>query len=403
MGECAIALCTSHKKVPQTASIDNRIKINNNDRMYRNRLWILPYSALTFTLAVLASGIGGRALWCDEICRIFAQRMTISQLLAFENIRLFETQTPVGYLFMRPIQTLLGMETGAFVCIALCAAIIISATLITFEHVFGKRPPVLIALLIAMNPFLIYHGSELSIYTLWAAAAALIMMLLIVHWESPRLKETLLLGIVATFFISVQFAGMFIWLGISSAVFFGAWMDFGFKKSIRRMPVLVIPAAINLPMYIAAKNVPQHLSFVTPMEWTWTRLETIFSQLSNYILTLLPALTGGNWLGCFLLVIGLFYLIYANRKYRYVGLIASIMVASITLFVGYTLMRNYSILAGRYWIYASAPAQLLVAVGLYALLNATVYSKALRGLGWCLTSMLVALNSSFTGGQASAV
>lgn len=392
------------KKVPRrsaSTSIDNRIKINNNERMYKNRLWILPYSVLTLILTVLASGIGGRALWCDEICRIFAQRMTVSQLLAFENIRLFETQTPVGYLFMRPIQILLGMETGAFVCISLCAAIIVSATLITFEHVFGKRPPVAIALLIAINPFLIYHGSELSIYTLWAAAAALIMMLLIVHWESPRLRDTILLGIVATFFISVQFAGMFIWLGISSAVFLGTWMDFGLKKSIRRIPVLVIPAAINLPMYMAAKNVPQHLSFVTPMEWTWARLGTIFSQLSNYIVTLLPSLTGGSWLGCSLLVIGIFYLIYANRRHRYVGLIAAVMVASITLFVGYTLMRNYSILAGRYWIYASAPAQFLVAAGLYAFLNAPTYSQGFRRIGWCLTLILVVLNMIATGAVLS--
>ena len=75
----------------------------------RNRKPLISAAAfalVSIVLCVLAGGIAGRALWCDEILRINGQSMSVAQLMRFEHLKTFCTQTTAGYLFMRPWQLL---------------------------------------------------------------------------------------------------------------------------------------------------------------------------------------------------------------------------------------------------------------------------------------------------------
>ena len=74
------------------------------------------FALITLLLCVLAGGIAGRALWCDEILRINGQSMSVAQLMRFEHLKTFCTQTTAGYLFMRPWQLLFVL----FVLFASC-------------------------------------------------------------------------------------------------------------------------------------------------------------------------------------------------------------------------------------------------------------------------------------------
>ena len=74
------------------------------------------FALVTLLLCVLSSGIAGRALWCDEILRINGQSMSVAQLMRFEHLKTFCTQTTAGYLFMRPWQLLFGWRRAVASC-----------------------------------------------------------------------------------------------------------------------------------------------------------------------------------------------------------------------------------------------------------------------------------------------
>lgn len=362
-------------------------------------MWLLPYAFITFILSLVSSGVGGRALWCDELLRIFAQRMTVSQLLAFENIRLFETQTPVGYLFMRPAQLLFGMETGAFLCIAVYGSIILVSVLLILEYILKERPHPIVSMVLATNPFLVYQSSELGLYTMWATVGALLLLILVSRWEAPRIRDFIVTGCLATFFVSVQFEGMFIWFGISAAVFLGTWWLRGFKPSLQWVPSLLLPALINLPMYIVAKDVPQHLTDSKTTDWS--RLGDMVLRIIEYTRGLLPSLTGGSWLGVLFLIMGAVIIFQKRREMRHVVIVCTVMIFSIVFYVGFLALRNYYFLAGRYWIYAVAPALVLVGVGLNELLKRTHHQKLLYPLGMGVTGMMLVLNLIGSGAVVS--
>ena len=85
----------------------------------RNRKPLISAAAfalVSIVLCVLAGGIAGRALWCDEILRINGQSMSVAQLMRFEHLKTFCTQTTAGYLFMRPWRLLFVL----FVLFASC-------------------------------------------------------------------------------------------------------------------------------------------------------------------------------------------------------------------------------------------------------------------------------------------
>ena len=93
---------------------------------------------LTFLLALAGSVVGGRALWTDEILRILGQRLSVADLLAYEHLKTFCTQTPSAYLFMRPWQSLCGMETGGALLPALAGAVTVCAILFALRQVLGR-------------------------------------------------------------------------------------------------------------------------------------------------------------------------------------------------------------------------------------------------------------------------
>ena len=75
-------------------------------RSRRPLISAVGFALITLLLCVQSSGIAGRALWCDEILRINGQGMSVAQLMRFEHLKTFCTQTTAAYLFMRPWQLL---------------------------------------------------------------------------------------------------------------------------------------------------------------------------------------------------------------------------------------------------------------------------------------------------------
>lgn len=357
--------------------------------MDRHRHWL--FSGLTILLALLASGVGGRALWCDEVLRIFGQQMTVDQLIHYEHLKTFCTQSPIAYFLYRPWQHALGMETGGFIASALCAGVVTLATLISLKRVFGKEPPLVISFIIATNPLLLYYGSELAFYILWAACCAALFALIVARPEKPHWRHGAALVTAATLFISVHFAGMFIWVGIAGALFVTSWMTGGRAAALRRIPLLAIPALINLPLYVTAMQAPKHLTGATAIHWN--NIVPVAKQLGIYFATFLPSLTGGWWIGGSLLAVGAAHLLYTRKADRRdIVIVGLATIASILLFMGYSLLRNYSYFVCRYWVYALSPALFFVGAGLLAMTTSAWRPRVARSCGWSLAALLAALN-----------
>lgn len=316
---------------------------------------LFSWPILSALFATLASGICGRALWCDEILRINGQHYTIDQLFAFKHLHDFCTQTPTGYLFMRPFQLLFGYETGGYVVTVLSAAIITAATLAIVRKLNGGREPHWsVAALVASNPLLCYYGSELSFYPMWSAAFAAALAL----WINDRNKAGF--AAAAALFVTFHFAGIFIWLGVAAVLFLLELRRRSIRESIRLGTLLAVPAAVNLPMYIGAQDKAVHLGTQIT---NWNKITGLPSELFAYIRELLPSLTGGWILGVLVFAIGATVLL-KNRETRKHALLLSASVFAIVLFLSYSALHEYVPHVTRYWIYALAPTLAITAIGL---------------------------------------
>jgi hypothetical protein len=353
------------------------------------RYTALYYSGLTFILSILASGIAGRALWCDEMLRIFGQRMTLDQLFRYEHLKYFCTQSPVAYLIFRPWQLLFGMETGGFIFSALCAAVVTCSVLVTLRHIMGRNPTCIVCLIVASNPFLVYYGSELAFYSLWSVCAAISFALMVTRWDALRFRDAITIICVATLYNSVHFAGIFIWIGISAAFFLGTWLYLGWKSCLYRIHVLAIPVIINIPMYVSASKAPQHLG---SSALHWDKLGMIPLQILGYMKPLFPSLTGGWWFGLVPFVAGVVYLFVVKREFRKYAILSLGMIFSISLFLTYTYLRDYGYSSPRYWIFAVAPALTLVGLGIYAIQSWTLKYRILNGLGLLVWGLFFGAN-----------
>ena len=334
----------------------------------RLNFWRILWSLVAFAVSLLASSTGGRSLWCDEILRIFGQRYTLAELFAFKHLHDFCTQTPTGYLFMRPFQLLFGYETGGNLVSALAAAVIVFCTLGLIRRLSdGRQPGALVSAVVALNPLLLYYGSELAFYEMWAAAFAAAFSLSISLDDAVSARgfwcRAVLFVLAGSLFVTFHFAGLFVWFGFAAAYWFahGGWK--GGRYAVRRGILLAIPAVLNLPMYLGAQGKAIHLG---TQEVEWSRLAELPGQLAGYICTLFPSFAGGWLLGVAVFAFGLCSLLRRRDKRRS-GVIALASILSVVLFLSYSGLHAYIPQVARYWIFALTPALLVTGVGLVRL------------------------------------
>lgn len=354
------------------------------------------FALITLLLCVLSSGVAGRALWCDEILRINGQSMSVTQLMRFEHLKTFCTQTTAGYLFMRPWQLLFGMETGGSIVSALSGGVITFSTLLSISFLLGwKRPHPLASLLVATNPLLIYYGSELAFYGMWAAAAAvafaLHVRLLTLDEGELRVCRWLAAGLVlaGTAVVAFHFAGIFVWSFTAAAALLCIWHAAGFRQALAFIPVYAIPVLVNLPMYIGSMRAPEHLGTKTLQ---LDRLGSVVPALWSYAHRLFPALIGGRGLGVALVAVGAVSLLRASAKSRRVFMVAVVSIAAILPFLAYSHLREYMPVVARYWVCALAPALALLGAGAH-FLSAEVRRLPLRVVGWVLAAAVLCGNA----------
>ncbi len=354
------------------------------------------HSLLTFALCLLASGIRGRALWCDEILRINGQSLSISQLLAFEHLKTFCTQTTAAYLFMRPWQILLGMETGGFLLSALSGSIVTLSTLVALRTILDtKRIHPIAALLVATNPLVVYYGSELAFYSMWSAAGAVAFTQLIRRVASIQpdsracAKQTIGLVAAATALVAFHFAGIFVWAVMAGVALIAIWQATSFKKTLAHSVLFAIPVILNLPMYIGSMRAPEHIGTQTLKV---DLLSTLPAALFHYWRTLFPSLTGGWWVGSLLVLIGTISLIRGNARNPRLLAVILASVFAITPFLAYSYLRGYMPVIARYWVPASAPTLLLVALGAQTLATHRRPKHATLA-GWAPLLVVLSANS----------
>lgn len=327
----------------------------------RMMFWIWP--AVSFVLSLLSSSTGGRALWCDEILRINGQHYTIEELFAFKHLHDFCTQTPTGYLFMRPFQLLLGYEFGGNLVAALSAAVITASVVwLLKRYSEGGRAHPFACALVAFNPLLLYYGSELSFYGMFAAAFALAFAFALSLDDEVGVRQGMLracgLAVAGSLFVTFHFAGMFVWSGFAAVLVLDRVLRAGIKAAFARAMLLVVPMAVNLPMYLGAEGKAIHLGTRAA---AWSKLPGLPAQLWHYLYTLFPSFTGGWLVGVGLFGFGA-YVLFRRAETRRVVVLSVASTLSILFFLAYSGLHDYVPPVSRYWVYALAPVLLVTAL-----------------------------------------
>ena len=310
------------------------------------------WASIAALLSLAASTIGGRSLWIDEIMRCLVQKKySVDQLLACKHLSDFDSQSPIGYILWRPIQSLLGIEFGGFVLSALSAAIITYVAIAVVRRWKGAAPSLLAGAVIALNPLLIYYGGELWFYGPWAAAFA-IAFLAALEGRPWRL------AIAGLFFVSLHFAGIFVWFVFAAVSACVLWRTRDFVRSLKASLFFAAPAVICLPLYLKAQFAAAHLDSQGAQ---LSRLETVPSFICRYFVQIFPSLSGGWWFGVALMAAGLVFLWCSKRRAE--TFVALAVVFGWILYTPYTHLRAYPFVVGRFWLFALAAALPLVAYG----------------------------------------
>ena len=351
----------------------------------RNR-FPLAWALLSFVLSLCSSSLLGRSLWCDEIIRISAQKnYSIAQLFAGDALKAFDSQSPIGYLILRPVQTLLGIEPGGFLITALAAAVVVYFTLRLLNLLLDGGRHWLVSAIVALNPIVIWFGSDLWMYEMFAAAFSWWLYEL-ATWDDAVAGRKWALSAVSMVVsgyltVALHFSGAFIFAVSGLAMFVCEWKRHGFRPAFRIGSLMAVSLAANIPMYLAAQNAAGHL---VKNAFDFAAAGRIFKFLWGYVSTFATSLTGGGWIGVGLLFVGLILLVI-RRKY----LIAILFMTSIlseVVYQFYISLRGYSFPAVRFWVYAATPAMVLVGFGISVLMKK-------RMIGYVLGGVVLVLNA----------
>ncbi|MGI6496935.1 MAG: hypothetical protein ACOX5G_12810 [Kiritimatiellia bacterium] len=356
------------------------------------------WAAVSFTLSLLSSAAGGRALWCDEILRIKGQHYPIADLLALKHLVEFCTQTPTAYLFMRPFQLLFGYEWGGCLVSALSAAVITAATLRTLRALrHGAMPGWMASSIVATNPLLVYYGSELGFYEMWSAAFACAFALLATRpgaGEGPGWRSFLhlfLLAVAGSLFVTFHFAGLFVWVVVCAVALLVEWVQCGLVRALQLGIPLAIPVLVNLQMYLDSQGKAIHLGTRTIQ---WAKASGLPKELARYAATNFPSFTGGWIAGVAVCLLGIRAL-YRRKSDPAAQRIATLCIASIlavAFFLSYSALRDYMPNVARYWIYALAPVLVLTGAGVQRCVDAAASRPGPARLLWLLPATILAGN-----------
>ena len=328
----------------------------------RRRWGRFVWPLVTFGLSLGASTLGGRSLWMDEIMRVVAQRKySVAELLECRNLAEFDSQSPIGYLLWRPVQTLLGMEAGGFVLSALAAALVTAAALKLVRRLQGREASLWAGALIALNPLVVYYGGELWFYMPWAAAFAMAFLPL-ADFEDDSLRRRLAVALWGALFVALHFAGIFIWAAVGVVAVALWWRRRGLRSALWTAVAMALPALIMLPLYLKARAAASHLNAAG---LDFAALATLPKFYGRYLTEIFPSLTGGWYLGAAAALVGVLALWRRGRRAELALLLAVVFAEA--FYLGYTHLGHYPFVVARFWLYALIATLPLVALGVDAL------------------------------------
>lgn len=339
------------------------------------RFWAL----VAFLLSLGSSTLLGRSLWCDEIIRISAQKnYTITQLFAGEALKAFDSQSPVGYLILRPIQSCLGIELGGFLVTAFAAGMVVFFTLSLLDLLLGSGRHWLVSAAVALNPIVIWFGSDLWMYEMFAAAFSW-WLYEMVTWndaaDGRKWGLSAVLMVVSGYLtIALHFSGGFVFGVTGTAMFLCEWKRRGFRSAFRVGSLMAVSLAANVPMYLAAQDAAGHL---VKNVLDFAAIGRVLGFLWKYVSTFVVSLTGAGWLGVLLLLVGLVSLGVRRKYFAMIMFVASILSELVYQF--YISLRGYSFPAVRFWVYAATPAMVLVGSGLEFMMRKRIVGYLLGG------------------------
>lgn len=141
----------------------------------------LPLGLTWLALAVRVAGLTAQSLWRDEVdTLLFATRPLAEALQMFRQPG---QNGPLFFLALRPWLTLAGPSEFALrFPSALAGALAVPVGYVLMARLLGRKPAALIALLLAVAPYLVWYGQEAKMYaaltvlipvSLWLTVAAL--------------------------------------------------------------------------------------------------------------------------------------------------------------------------------------------------------------------------------------
>ncbi|MBI2864830.1 MAG: glycosyltransferase family 39 protein [Chloroflexi bacterium] len=148
--------------------------LNRDPRAETGRWLVAPALALGLVLRLL--DLGGRNTWYDEISSIlFAEK----DLATIVRATAADTMPPL-YYFLLHFWLLLG--NNLWVARSLSVLLSVGTIVVAFaigRRLFGARVALIASLLVALNPFQIYYGQEVRMYSLLALSQLLAIYFLL--------------------------------------------------------------------------------------------------------------------------------------------------------------------------------------------------------------------------------
>ena len=151
--------------------------------MKKYRLWLLAVIGIAFALRLY--NLTYHSLWFDEAMSVHWARQSVPRILEVSLTLIEDRLPPLYYLALKGWTTLVGFsETGVRSLSVLMGLLLVPIMARLAADLFNRRVAGLTALLVALNPFLIWYSQEARMY----AQAVLFSALTV--WSFLRLSES---------------------------------------------------------------------------------------------------------------------------------------------------------------------------------------------------------------------
>ncbi len=348
-------------------------------------------------LALYAGVLNGRALWCDEMLRVSAQKMPLADLLRGLNSQMFDTQSNIAYLLQRPFSLLFGYELGAMLTSVTFGLLCLVSLVFAARVILGVRAVWVVLALGLTNPLLFYFSSELGFYV-WLCGSTSALLLFLICWLRDPHGTLRGWGYAWLFAATLgtvgsHFSGAFVWLGcvvaagviqlrqLPSTRWRAAWVP---------LVCCSLPAALLcLPVYLQAQRVTGH---VGTRNMDLSHFVPAVQTVANHFVHHAPALTGGGvtYLGVMAFALGVVAL-WRQRNCRSFLLLSLSAMLTPLIFLLYTELRGYLYPVTRYYVCGLFPVILIMGLGL-AYFTEGARTRWVRMAGWVTLAGLLAIN-----------